>query len=355
MSSLRVFFTPQFARNPYQRQLADNLQPWGCEVEGTDFSNADLYHLISKHKPDILHIHWPSFFFIKDNGFKSFLALILFVLKLVTLKLFAIKIVWTVHNLKDHENPYPKLDKMCNLIVAKLADGIIAHCEVAKDAVIENLGLRNGKDKVFVIPHGHYLDCYENKIDRLQARHRLKVDNDKLVILFLGKVRPYKGVFELIESFTDLNIPETQLIIAGKPVDEAMKNSIKKQISGAKNIEFIPDFIPDEQIQIYMNACDAVIFPYRDILTSGAIILAMSFAKACIAPRKGCIGELLDDMGSFLYDGENQEGLGEAIKKAVTQKHELLQMGEHNLQLAQKLAWSGIAEQTFRVYNTIYV
>lgn len=171
----------------------------------------------------------------------------------------------------------------------------------------------------------------------------------------MGKVRPYKGVFELIESFTDLNIPETQLIIAGKPVDEAMKNSIKKQISGAKNIEFIPDFIPDEQIQIYMNACDAVIFPYRDILTSGAIILAMSFAKACIAPRKGCIGELLDDMGSFLYDGENQEGLGEAIKKAVTQKHELLQMGAHNLQLAQKLAWSGIAEQTFRVYNTIYV
>ena len=350
MNSLKVAFTPQFARNPYQRQLADDLGFLDCELTGTDFDNDFMFSVIS-NKPDIFHIHWLSFFFIKSNKIKSFLALVWFFLKLIILKLRGIKIVWTVHNLKDHENPYPRLDQMCNWVVAQLADGILTHCNVAKNAVVDNLGLEKSKNKVFVIPHGHYLNSYENTIDRLAARKALKIDEDKLVMLFLGKIRPYKGVFELIELFKKISMPKTQLIIAGKPVDEVMKNDIQQQIIGEDNIKFISDFIPDDEIQVYMNACDVVMFPYRNILTSGAIVLAMSFGKACLAPRLGCIDELLDQSGSFLYDASQPTGLLEAMEKILEQKNNLQLMGEHNLKLAQELKWSGIAKQTFDVYQ----
>jgi len=58
-----------------------------------------------------------------------------------------------------------------------------------------------------------------------------------------------------------------------------------------------------------MNACDVVVFPYQEILTSGAVILAMSFGRACVAPRLGCIQDVLDDKGAFIYEPSNKAGL----------------------------------------------
>ncbi|WP_242482112.1 glycosyltransferase, partial [Trichormus variabilis] len=73
-----------------------------------------------------------------------------------------------------------------------------------------------------------------------------------------------------------------------------MTDMLLQKIDNEPNIKFIPGFVPSEKLQIYLNACDVVVFPYRDILTSGAVMLAMSFGRACIAPRKGCIAEVLD-------------------------------------------------------------
>jgi len=56
-----------------------------------------------------------------------------------------------------------------------------------------------------------------------------------------------------------------------------------------KRIKVFLDFIPDNDIQIYMNAADIIVLPYLDILNSGVAILAMSFGKPVIAPRTGSI------------------------------------------------------------------
>jgi glycosyltransferase involved in cell wall biosynthesis len=99
-----------------------------------------------------------------------------------------------------------------------------------------------------------------------------------------------------------------------------------------------------------MNACDVVVLPYRDIFTSGSVFLAMSFGRACIAPHKGCIGEVLDDSGAFLYDSD--EGLLQVLHYAIEKKADLPRMGKHNLQLAEQLlSWSNLAKMTLDVYQ----
>ncbi|MEM9399970.1 MAG: glycosyltransferase, partial [Verrucomicrobiota bacterium] len=351
MSNLKLIFAPQFKRNPYQFQLAENLKSQGLTVEGVNYLDYSVFNLIQDKKADILHLHWLPIFFIRDEIWESSLALLNLYLKIALLKISGVKVVWTVHNLKDHENPYPQLDRLCNFLASKAADAIIVHCEIAKAKVVESFGISNHRQKVFVIPHGNYIGCYENAISRLEARKLLKIDASRVVLLFLGKIRPYKGVLELIEAFKKMNIQSGQLVIAGQPFSDEMKTSLEEKISDSSNIDFKPTFIPEEKIQVYMNASDVVVFPYRDILTSGAVVLAMSFAKACIAPRIGCIDELLDDTGSFLYDSESKGGLAEAIESAITQKEELLQMGKHNLQLAQELGWPEIAKKTLEVYK----
>lgn len=113
----------------------------------------------------------------------------------------------------------------------------------------------------------------------------------------------------------------------------------------------MPGLVPEEKIHIYMNACDVVVFPYQNILTSGAVILAMSFGKACVAPIIKCIIETLDQSGVFLYRPQTKDGLAKALQQANLKKSELHIMGEYNLNITKQWNWGYIAEVTTKVYS----
>jgi len=344
-NGLKLIFHPYWCDNPYQKLLAEHLIKLGVQWKEKTLNNS-----LRGDLPDILHLHWLHENFIETNRKDATINTLKFIRRLVILRLVGVKIVWTAHNLKDHDNRYPLLDRICTTLVVRLAHAIIAHSDLAKSEVASNFNLQN-RDKIFVIPHGNYIDFYENKIERTQARSILGVPDSSICLLFLGSIRPYKGLPELLNAFKQLHSDEVQLIIAGKPSKAIETERIREETSVYNNIKFIPNFIPDHQIQVYMNACDAVVFPYKDILTSGGLLLAMSFGRACIAPRKGCFEEILDNSGAFLYDPDIQAGLAQAIKGAIQQKAHLLDMGEHNRQLAEQWNWSRLAEMTIKVYQ----
>ena len=67
--------------------------------------------------------------------------------------------------------------------------------------------------------------------------------------------------------------------------------------------------VPDDRMQVYLRAADAVVLPYRDVLTSGSAILAMTFGQPVIAPAIGCLPESLGSEGTILYDADAPDGL----------------------------------------------
>ena len=353
MRQIQAIFTPRaLADNPYQSQLVEHLEKVGVQVELAGYSTFFLGAVLSQWKPDIVHLHWLNPLFLGSNRAKSLLKTSLFLIEIVVLKLLGIKIVWTVHNLKNHENLHLDLDRLCSSTVAKFADVIITHCEAARQEVITMFSIKN-KDKVFSIPHGNYLNSYENKIARSEARQVLGVKDSKVVFLFLGLIRPYKGVIDLIDTFKQLPNDEAQLLIVGKVWhdDPEVTELLNQKISEDGRIKLIPGFVPNEKIQLYMNACDVAVFPYRDVLTSGAVLLAMSFGRACVAPCRGCIGEVLDRDGAFLYELDEKEGLLQAMRSAVQDQSNLLNKGGHNRQLAEQYSWERVAEMTLRAYK----
>ncbi len=199
------------------------------------------------------------------------------------------------------------------------------------------------KSRVVVIPHGNYIDNYENKMDLVQARKWLQLSDEDIVFLFFGSLRYYKGVNELVEAFNKLDVPKAKLLIVGKPSDVKLAGDLTNICKGNKRIKIVLDFIPNNQIQIYMNGSDIVVCPYKNILTSGAIILAMSFGKPIIAPRIGCIPDILDCDGSFLYNPLDKGGLLKAMQLAS--RANLTRMGKHNFRLAKELKWGDIAKK----------
>jgi glycosyltransferase involved in cell wall biosynthesis len=116
-----------------------------------------------------------------------------------------------------------------------------------------------------------------------------------------------------------------------------------------KRIRIFPCFIPDKDVQLYMNAADAVVLPFQDVLTSGSALLAMSFGKALILPRRGSLTEIVDNQGGLFYDPKEKAGMYKALQQALTA--DFSTMGKHNYEEVKRFSWDKIAQKTYEVYS----
>ncbi len=306
--------------------------------------------MIEKGKPDILHIHWQHPFLLSSTKLKTILKSTIFILEIILLKLMGIKIIWTVHNIVNHEKIFSNIELFFGKILAKLCDKLIVHCPYAKKEVIRVFNITSST--VCVIPHGNY--NYENRIDKSKAREILNLNESDKVLLYFGQIRPYKGVDNLIKAFKEINAKGIKLLIAGKPFNRQIATEIIEASKNNENIIIIFKFVPDNEIQIYMNASDIMVLPYKDILTSGAVMLAMSFGKFIITPAIGCNLDILNGTGNVLYDPNYEKALTVAIQKAIDiPSKDLIKIGRHNYKASKRYCWIWIAKRTYELYMEI--
>jgi len=348
---VKVVHLPVYEDNAYQRLLMDAQRQLGIEtIDGGGGGNF-FRTALGRWKAEILHFHWLHPYMIRNSAVGTALRAARLLVELAILKAFGQRIVWTVHNLKNHENRHVALERGFTKRFARLASAIIAHSQRAADEVASTFAISDPR-RVHVVQHGNYIDCYPNQVSRDEAREKLALNPEAVVFLFMGRIQPYKGVTELIREFKSLPA-DWYLLIAGAPADSEAAETIRKEISGAPNIMFHPGFVPDDRIQLYMNACDAVVLPYREILTSGAAMLAMSFGRACVAPRVGGMLDLLDSEGAFLYDPAKPGALAEAICAAGSNKPDLQRMGVHNFEKVSEQTWDKAAAHLLEIYQAI--
>jgi len=265
-------------------------------------------------------------------------------------KLNGVAIVWTVHNLLSHDSQYPRLEYFYNRFIARLAKGIVAHTHYAKEEIGRYYRINTAK--VSVIPHGHYIHSYPNNISRDEARTKLQISDTDHVFLYFGLIRAYKGIPELIDSFLKMNRSDVKLLIVGKPNEQTVADEIRDMAKNSPDIRFVFDYVKDEDVQVYMNASDIVVLPYRDIFTSGVVLLGMSFVKPIIASRKGSIPEVLDHNGGFLFDDVRSDELRKLMEEVcLKDKNELEMMGKHNLESVSKYDWKTISARTYDLYK----
>jgi len=350
---MKVIFIPFSKDNPYQKELAASLGKSGVGViDEIGFSNSfftfSLFRLIARNwKPAILHIHWLDPFISNDSRLISILKSIIFITDILIIKLLGIRVIWTVHNLEIHDSKFIKFEFDIISFFAHLCNGIIVHTDSARNEVMRHY--RIPADIMTVIPHGNYISTYRNNISQADARTRLDIPQDGLVFLYFGKIRPYKGLEKLIDIFNRIKQTNITLIIAGKALNQNIANVIKNKCHTNKNILPVISFIPHDEVQIYMNAADVIVLPYKNIFTSGASLLAMSFGKAIIAPLTGSIPDVLDSNGGFLYVPKDPSGLEKAIEDSLNS--DLAAMGKYNYEQAKKYDWDRIAEMTYSFYK----
>jgi beta-1,4-mannosyltransferase len=352
---MNVVFLPDYSdSNPYQWQLATALGRRGVAVRlESAWGRRPLRTLVDAHGyPDVLHLHWTNRFLDSPTGQKSGSKALQFLSDVMTVAARGTKVVWTLHNLYDHEGRGRRTEHRFNRLLASLCDRLLVHSEAARATIEQAYQLpRSVRHRIRVVPHAHFVGSYPGHVSRADARARFGIAEHQTVFLFFGQIRPYKGLRELLDAFVKLDCADAKLLIAGRAVDGATADEVQRSANSDPRILTALRFIPEDEVQLFMSAADIVVLPYRDILTSGSAILAMSFAKAVLMPSLPATREAIADDTDWLYDARQPSSLLEKMQWAMSANYGAV--GTRHQSRVLQHGWEEMADSTNRIYEEV--
>lgn len=292
-AKIRVCITPAVVGNPYQELLADALRRCGAQVR---YADRPTLGYIFKADPsyDVVHLHWPEFI-LGSNAKGPFADIrtiaaagrLLTVLALARLR--RVRVVWTVHNLVPHEARRPRGDLVISRMIAGLVSVVLAHSRHAARQVADAYHC----GKVGVAFHGNYIGYYPPaRRGRALMRRELGIPSDAHLILSFGLVRSYKRLPKLIAAFKQIDNPNFRLLIAGWPNSSALESEIRYLAETDPRIVLRLDRVREDEVLELHEAADVSAFAYRDIFSSGALMLALSCGLPVVVPSDTTATEL---------------------------------------------------------------
>lgn len=296
---------------------------------------------------DWVHLHWPSFEYGGARGpLRAVRKFLRFVALLVLARVKGARLVWTAHNLFPHDRTVPAwIDTVGRHVVIALADVVLVHGQEACTVLLERFPRVRGK--VRVIPHGHWIGYYRTDLSPVAARERLGIPTGAFVYLFIGLCKPYKNLDGLIQSFRKSG-GDAILMIAGKFQDKDYYARVLDLAQGDPRIRFFPGFVANDDMQVYLHACNVVVVPYREILTSGTAILAMSFGRPVISVAMGFLRDVVNDDAGLLFAAHDPEGLSKAILEVRRRDF----VPERILEHVARFSYDEAAERTLEVLGS---
>jgi beta-1,4-mannosyltransferase len=322
--------------NIYTEQLYAEVEKGGVAVVEGVWSSRWLMRNL--RRGDLIHIHWPSFlYFDSKSRLRTGVRLMTMYAKLLFAKGRGATIAWTAHNLYPHDGGSGVLShRLGRRMMVAFADYVCVHG--ASAGAIVSRELKVAESRLRIGHHPHWIDCYPNLLTRAESRARLLVPPDDFLYLFVGRCRPYKGLEALIEAFPAAPQP-ARLLIAGNFSSPQYLEDIASLARRTPRVELVPRSIPDDELQVYLNAADCVVLPYREVLTSGAALLALSFGRPVIAPDLGAIRDQVDSRCGVLYAADQPRGLALALQDIRSRTFDPAAIITH----ARRFTWSPLA------------
>lgn len=251
-------------------------------------------------KFDVFHMHWPETYLNIKNPLKRYVMSFVVILYLLFLNICRKKVIWTVHNLAPHENYNKYISFLFYKIVAKLSSNLIFMTKYSK----EKFFLKYGEfDNFEIISHPLYPHPKVTNNGQINCQYK--------GFLFFGLIRPYKNVEKLIELFNTLG-DGFKLNIVGN-IDDNYKKIIIDRVKN-KNINLVFGRYSEDELQRYLNSCDGVILPYKEITNSGVLFRIFSSETKILLPDIEYTREILSNI-NYNYIFYNEDITVEHLKK----------------------------------------
>ena len=247
------------------------------------------------------------------------------------------KIVCIADNIIPHEKRFG--DKAFTKYFVQPVDAFIT----MSDKVMTDLKLFAPTKPTQLVAHPLY-DNFGEKVSKEEARLKLGIKNEELILLFFGFIRKYKGLDLLLNAMkiiknSKFNIQNSKLLIAGEFYEDrkAYDEQIEK-LDLQESLILHTDFIPDSEVKYYLCAADVVVQPYKNATQSGVTPLAYHFEKPMIVTNVGGLPSLVPNNKVGLIAEPNAESIAEKIIDYFT-KGETYFL-PHLIEEKKKFTWS---------------
>lgn len=236
-----------------------------------------IHEVIEKVNPDIIHVHstWAGLFVRLPYLIRKRKA----------------KIIYQSHGwafLMDTSNYKKKIYALVERILSISTDRIINISNYEQNQAIE-YGLN--KNKMIMIYNG-----VEDKINK--SNLKLNWDKDKINLLFVGRLDRQKGLDLFLDVYNKMKLENIHLYVIGTSV---LDNSLPKS---TKYVTYL-GWVDNKDIDIYYQACDAVIMPSRWEGFGLVAIEAMRNSKPVIVSNRGALPEIIEDnISGYIFDLE---------------------------------------------------
>ena len=287
--------------NAYVSRFVDSLKSSGIIVKDVDHPLRAVLQKI-----DLFHIHWPEKVFWGVGKVRGALSAIGVLLGLVLLKSKGVKIVWCVHNLDPHDRG-PKFMALWRPYIwmfTLLIDGFVTLSPSTVGLARRHLpGLAN-KPGTFIW-HPEYL--VDASIDRAEWRSRNGIAPADKLFAFVGQIRRYKGIEELVKCFSRTDDPTYRLLIAGVTWSEGTRRFLQSSAECDSRIVLKLGNLVEREFASATLSADIVILPFKKYFHSGSIIYALSCGKPVCTPTTAYATDLRDQVGHQwmqLYQGD---------------------------------------------------
>lgn len=216
-----------------------------------------------------------------------------------------VKIIQHYHNVPDEQRIWQAVDNCTDKYFC------ISHFVKRKVEEIFHLGCASDKAKVFYncLDISRFYKADEAK--RNIIRERLGLETDDCVIIYTGRLQPYKGVKQLMQGFSNLKGHNVRLLVVGGSFYEgAKKNKFIQELesmalglgskvvfTGFVSYDTIPDYYAIADIAVVPSVCEDAF-----ALTG---LEAMASTLPLIVTRVGGIPEVVNNECAILLNNDN--------------------------------------------------
>ncbi len=228
------------------------------------------------------------------------------------------------------------------------ADKII---RVNEKDLIEFKKLHIDDTKLMFLPNGYSQDLFL-QMDSNNARIKLKLPLDRVILVNIASLEAYKGQKYIIESMKKIlnTRQDIMLYIIGQG---SLRNSLQSLINEyglQDNIILAGGNKPREEIPLWMNACDIFVLPSLSEGNPTVMFEALGCGKPFIGTNVGGIPEIIiNDKLGILVEPKDPEGLAQVILRALEAEWD----AEYILEYAKRFTWDRVTNKLIRTYSEI--
>jgi D-inositol-3-phosphate glycosyltransferase len=298
----------------------------------------------------VLHILW-------NNKFETFDRTLL----MLYYKVLGKKVALTAHNVNQarRDSNDSLLNRLTLRMQYRLTDHIFVHTQKMKTELMEQFDIRDAAITVMRHPINNAFP--DSDLTTSEAKARLGIRSTEKAVLYFGRIRPYKGIEYLLDGFGQLvgRDPSFRLIIAGEPKKGSeeylakIRHKILRDFEPGQIISRI-EFIPDEEMEVYLKGADLLVLPYKDIFQSGVLFLAYSYGLPVVATDVGSFREeIVEGRTGFLCKPDDPIALANAIDTYFSSAlYKTLDEGRIDIReyADANHSWSAVAQLTQTAY-----